>query len=148
RPEGDFWTRLHDSVVDGLDEASGDLVPGSPFLTRLNARARNPRVRYAIFLGTRTPVWDGAWTTLRWALARAGRNEQLGALATSVDKVLADMDELVDGKGDGVVAVKRGRLAGVDDVLELPFDHLSATGEPGDDAAVHRVQAELMARLR
>jgi hypothetical protein len=57
------------------------------------------------------------------------------------------MDEVIDGKGDGVVAVKRGQLDGVADVLLLPFDHLSCTGKP-EDAAVRRLQKEILVRLR
>ena len=57
------------------------------------------------------------------------------------------MDELIDGKGDGVVALKRGQLAGVDDVVILPFGHLSCTGKP-DREEVKQVQMELLARLK
>ena len=56
RRDGSFWQRWRDSVADGLGEAADDLVPGSPFLTRLNARPRNRRIRYSIFLGTHTAV--------------------------------------------------------------------------------------------
>lgn len=63
-----------------------------------------------------------------------------------LDALLADMEEIVDGKGDGVVAVKRGRLDGVDDIVLLPFGHLSCTG-PADCEAVEQVQHEVLARL-
>ena len=36
---------------------------------------------------------------------------------------------------------------GVDDVVLLPFDHLSCTDEPQDDA-VRELQTDLLARLR
>jgi pimeloyl-ACP methyl ester carboxylesterase len=148
RRDGDGWARWRDSVVDGLGEAADDLVPGSPFLTRLNARPRNPRVRYAIFLGTRSPLSTREMDYLRWALQTAVREaEELHRFAKAVEGLVADMDEVVDGKGDGVVAIKRGRLEGVNDVVLLPFDHLSCTGEP-EDAAVRNLQKEVLARLR
>ena len=148
RRDGSAWRRWRDSVVDGTGEAADDLMPGSPFLTRLNARPRNPRVRYAIFLGTHTAVTATEFNLLRLTLQKSARHEGLGAYAGSIDNLLADLDELVDGKGDGVVALKRGRLEGVADVVELPFDHLSCTDEPGDNVAVLKLQTELVARLR
>ena len=62
------------------------------------------------------------------------------------EAMLGDMDELVEGKGDGVVAVSRGRLNGVSDTLILPFGHLSVTGEPATDV-VRQVQAAVIERL-
>jgi hypothetical protein len=61
--------------------------------------------------------------------------------------LLADMEEIVDGKGDGVVALKRGRLEGVEDVVILPFGHLSCTGAPNSET-VRQVQQELLSRLQ
>ncbi len=148
RRDGDFKTRWRDGVVDGLGEAADDLTPGSPFLTRLNARDRNPRIRYAIFLGTHAPVTARESEFARRTLYKSLRRvEWLGGHADEVDAMLAELDEVIEGKGDGVVAVERGRLEGVDDVVVLPFDHLSCTDEPKDDA-VRQVQTELLARLR
>ena len=45
-----------------------------------------------------------------------------------LDRYLADLDEVVEGKGDGAVAVKRGRLEGVSDIEVLDFDHLDFSG--------------------
>jgi len=61
--------------------------------------------------------------------------------------ILNDIDELVAGKGDGVVAVKRGWLQGVDDTVVPPFGHLSVTGEPHDDVP-GRVHQEVLQRVR
>ena len=66
--------------------------------------------------------------------------------AEKLDAVLRDLDELVDGKGDGVVAVKRGRLDGVNDTIVLPFGHLSVTG-PAEADVVHDVQQAVLERL-
>lgn len=148
RSEGDFGARLRDSIVDGLGEAADDLVPGSPFLTKLNARPRNPHVRYAIFLGTHAAVSSTERDWLRWAVRQsAGRVGGLQNYMQSIDDVMVDMDELVEGRGDGVVSVARGRLDGVDDVVLLPFDHFSCTGKR-ESEAVDRLQQELVLRLR
>ena len=63
-----------------------------------------------------------------------------------LEALLGDMDELVEGKGDGVVAVARGRLNGVSDTLVLPFGHLAVTGAPATDV-VRQVQAAVLERL-
>jgi pimeloyl-ACP methyl ester carboxylesterase len=150
RSEGDFTERWRDSIVDGLGEADDDLLPGSAFLTQLNARERNPRIRYAIFLGTHAAVTGSELKSIRWALRKTLSSvESLNKHAESLDGMLASMDELVEGKGDGVVSLASGRLAGVDDVVVLPFNHLTCTGESQDENdAAGKVQSELLARLR
>jgi pimeloyl-ACP methyl ester carboxylesterase len=150
RPEGGCWTRWRDSVVDGLGEAADDLVPGSPFLTELNARPRNARVRYTLFLGTGAAVAEGEMKWLRSALLKMKTSGECAGLRSCSGKLgdmLEDMEEIVDGKGDGVVAVKRGRLDGVDDVVILPFGHLNCTGQP-DQQCVRELQQQLLVRLR
>jgi pimeloyl-ACP methyl ester carboxylesterase len=148
RSEGSMWRRFRDSVVDGTGEAAAELMPGSPFLTRLNARHRNPRIKYAIFLGTHSAVTASEINWLRLALAKSARHEGLASYAGSGEKLLDDLDELAEGKGDGVVALKRGRLDGVADIVELPFDHLSCTGDAKDNVAVQQLQSELINRLK
>jgi pimeloyl-ACP methyl ester carboxylesterase len=147
RREGSCWIRWRDSIVDGLGEAADDLAPGSPFLTELNARSRNPRVRYSLFLGAGASVSEDEMNWIRTALAKtSGRCPGLRGCTEKFSLAMQDLDEIVDGKGDGVVAIKRGRLAGVDDTIILPFGHLSCTGKADCDA-VRQMQHELLDRL-
>jgi hypothetical protein len=67
--------------------------------------------------------------------------------ADRLKDILSDIDELVEGKGDGVVAVKRGRLNGVSDTLILPFAHLSVTGEPRNQV-LRDVQQAVLERVQ
>jgi pimeloyl-ACP methyl ester carboxylesterase len=147
RRSGGPWRRVRDSVVDGLGEAADELRPGSEFLDELNSRPRNPRVEYSIILGTGARISEAEIEWIRQSVV-AKLAEVPGAErgAQRLDQLLADMDELVAGKGDGVVAVKRGRLDGVDDTLVIPFGHLSVTGKPTSDA-VRRVQRAVLERL-
>ncbi|MCC6492294.1 MAG: hypothetical protein IT424_04665 [Pirellulales bacterium] len=148
RPTGSCWTRWRDSVIDGLGEAADDLAPGSPFLTRLNQGPRNLQVSYSILLGASAAVSEGEMQWIRSAVdTTGGRCPALRTCAAHVDDLLGDMDEIIDGKGDGVVAVKRGRLAGVDDTIVLPFGHLSCTGPP-DCEAVRQLQEAVLSRLQ
>ncbi|NOY41756.1 MAG: alpha/beta hydrolase [Planctomycetes bacterium] len=147
RKNGTPWTRWHDSVADGLGEAADDLVPGSPFLNQLNSRLRNENVQYTIFLGTGASVAQDEMDWLRAKLrSTSGYVPGTSGVAEQLDQMLGEMDELIDGKGDGIVAVKRGQLQGVDDVVVLPFGHLSVTGK-AEDEVVRQVQQEVLERL-
>lgn len=148
RKDGGPWRRARDSVVDGLGEAADDLCPNSEFLRELNGRPLNPRVRYSILLGTAARMNEAQITWIRESVC-----ERLAKLpggersAERLAEILNDIDELVEGKGDGIVAVKRGRLDGVADTLVMPFGHLAVTGEPSDKV-LRRVQRAVLKRVQ
>ncbi len=114
--------------VDGLGEAGGDLQPGSVFLRRLAARPRNPRVAYHAVLGTRAPFARGDVERLQQIVAGGLRRAGVGRLLQpKVAACFADLDEVVDGRGDGVVSVARSSLPGVTPFLvRLRHDELLA----------------------
>ncbi|MEX2316654.1 MAG: alpha/beta hydrolase [Pirellulales bacterium] len=148
RKEGWPWTRVHDSIVDGLGEAADELCPESEFLGELNARPRNPGVHYSIILGTRSAVTDAELAWIRENVCeKLKRLPGIDGRAERLDALLTDIDELVDGKGDGVVAVKRGRLDGVDDTVVLPFCHM-AIGGPPNDPELDAVYQAVLERLQ
>ncbi|MGH7134931.1 MAG: esterase/lipase family protein, partial [Pirellulales bacterium] len=139
--------RFYDTVEDGLSEASDDLRPDSAFLKKLSGLQRNPRVRYSLLLGTGAPLSEHAVNELRQHLAEAKeRHRFIQFLGPKIDRILDDPDELTYGKGDGVVAVKRGRLEGVDDTLTLDFHHLSI-GQPPQTNGEMRLREEIIKRL-
>ncbi len=148
RRNGGPWRRFRDSIVDGLGEAADDLCPGSEFLHELNGRPLHPRVRYTILLGTGARIEEAQLTWIRDSicdkLAKVPGGE---GSAERLKAILDDMDELVEGKGDGVVAVKRGRLDGVADTLVLPFGHLAVTGEARTDV-LRDVQQAVLERVQ
>jgi hypothetical protein len=148
RKDGGPWRRFRDSIIDGLGEAADELCPGSEFLCELNSRPLHPRVRYSILLGTGARVEEAQLAWIRESicekLAKIPGGERS---ADRLAEILNDIDELVVGKGDGVVAVKRGRLDGVADTLVLPFGHLAVTGEPRDEV-LRQVQRAVLERVQ
>ena len=140
-------TRFYAAVEDGLSEARHDLKPDSPFIHRLNARSRNPKVHYSIFLGTGGHLTEQQVNQLREGLRTAKDNSDIAGIFTPrFDKMLADLDEVIGGKGDGVVAVKRGRLEGVEDTVLADFTHLGVLQTPttfADDEVYQGVVARL-----
>ena len=148
RRDGWPWQRARDSIVDGLGEAADDLCPRSDFLRELNARPRNRHVRYTILLGTGARLTESQVAWIRESVCDSlakvpGGNRS----AKELEALLADIDELVEGKGDGVVAVKRGRLDGVADTLVMPFGHIAVTGEPKNDL-LRDVQHAVLERVQ
>lgn len=135
------------AVEDGLSQAAADLRPGSPLLNRLNARGRNPNVAYSIILGTKAPLTEADLAILQQRLAAAGEQSRwVRFFGSRLQTWLADLDEMVDGKGDGVVSVQRGRLEGVQDVVLLEFGHTGVLGHPNSSIA-KSVYREVVSRL-
>ena len=122
-------SRFYAAVENGMAEADYDLQPGSDFLRELNARERNTQVRYSLFLGTGGPLSQEQLQSLRGKLDQVAETSKAVQLVRPhLQEILGDFDELLAGKGDGVVAVKRGRLEGVADTVLLEFTHLGPTG--------------------
>ena len=122
--EPDVRKRLAASFEDGLGEAPADLRPGSEFLVTLNRRPRNDKVRYAIILGSAGPLRQESLEKARAMILRRAEASLLAQFfARRFAALLADFDEMVEGKGDGAVSLKRGRLEGVKDTIVLGFQH-------------------------
>jgi hypothetical protein len=112
-----------------LAEADYDLQPGSDFLRTLNAGERNRKVRYSLFLGTAGPLSPQQLQLLPNTLERlAQHSPAIQLVRPQLQDILTDFDEVLAGRGDGVVAVKRGQLQGVADTVLLNFTHLGPTG--------------------
>lgn len=148
RKDGGPWRRVRDSIADGLGEAADDLCPNSAFLQELNSRPLNPRVRYTVLLGTGARLDEAQIKWIRESVCESlAKVPGADGTAERLEAILADIDELVEGKGDGVVAVKRGRLDGVADTLIMPFGHLAVTGEPRNDV-LRNVQHAVLVRMQ
>jgi pimeloyl-ACP methyl ester carboxylesterase len=145
--KGDPISRFMKTLEDGLGEASNDLEPGSLFLRRLNAQKRHPEVTYTIILGTRGPLPAGHLASLRDAVDEAGEANRLVQFVRPNVQAALDLEELVRGRGDGAVSLESGRLAGVADVVTLPFDHRRALNRASDDRQARKIHNAVRRRL-
>ena len=96
-------------ILDGAGEAKIDLLPGSRFLTELNARPHPEGVDMLIIAGMTSP-WNendiNRWVgDLRQRVSDDKREW--------VDELGKNMVALTRGLGDGLVTVESTRLAGV-----------------------------------
>ncbi len=145
-PEGSLTKRLYASVEDGLGEAAGDLRPGSDFLRALNARKRNSKVDYSLFLGTGGPLDEQSLKRWRERTSEPGKSRGLVRfISHEAERLVEDLDEVILGRGDGLVALERGRLEGVREPVILGFAHHAVMDGPAE--ASRQLRAELLKRL-
>jgi len=110
---------------DGRGQAGIDLMPGSDFLERLNARPLPEGAEITVIAGELTPAQEEDIERLvNMPLARA----LLGREGS--DWVADGLNTLRTSVGDGVVPLDSALLAGVDDVVTLRANHRALLREP------------------
>ena len=97
------------SIIDGAGEAKIDLLPGSRFLTELNARPHPAGLDMLIIAGVTSP-WKES-DIKRWV--RDTRQKVPEESQKWVDMLGENMIAMTDGLGDGLVTVESSRLEGV-----------------------------------
>jgi hypothetical protein len=97
------------SILDGAGEAKIDLLPGSRFLTELNARPHPEGVNMLIIAGVTSPWSEGDIN--RWVTDV--RQKVPDPQKKWVDNFGRNMVDLTHGLGDGLVTVASTRLEGV-----------------------------------
>ncbi len=120
----DFESFIERSFADGLEEAHNDLRPTSRLLRELNACPRCEAVDYTILLGNAGLVDEAGFVLVQAAWEELCERSQAAQFASPrIEMILDDPQELMKSEGDGLVAISRGRLDGVEDVTVLPFHH-------------------------
>jgi pimeloyl-ACP methyl ester carboxylesterase len=112
----DQWARLTKGeanwlagILDGAGEAKIDLLPGSRFLTELNARPHPEGVDMMIIAGVTSPLNESDIN--RWVSDL--RQKVPDDKQKWVDEFSKNMIALTHGLGDGLVTVESTRLEGV-----------------------------------
>ena len=96
-------------ILDGAGEAKIDLLPGSRFLTELNARSHPQGVDILIIAGMTSPWTESDINSWVNDLRKKVSDDR----QKWVDKLGKNMVALTHGLGDGVVTVESTRLQGV-----------------------------------
>lgn len=136
-----------ESALEGaVGSAQVDLRPDSPLFQELNARPRNPDVRYTIFAGTGGPFRPSEAERLEQMAADLNPDSPVAAVVSDQLLTAANSAELIAGQGDGVVSVESAQLPGVQDFVTLPFSHRVLSREIDSDAGRRLVQ-EITARI-
>lgn len=122
-------------LAEGQGEAGRDLQPDSEFMRSLRGKTRAAGVRYHVAAGKKGIVECDDVPKLaaeigRLASARFGKNAEE---SKRIEQEIAAMDEIVNGSGDGAVALKRARLAGANSERIFDLDHIDIVRGPGSD---------------
>ncbi len=109
-------------LAEGLGEACRDLRPDSDFFKELATHKKPHGVNYHVIIGTRAFLTKDAWSVkIKEARRRAEfRHGMSPQDAVRLAAKLAEVEEVVHGLGDGVVAVRRAKLK--DSTSERQFD--------------------------
>lgn len=113
---------------DGLGAAAEDMMPGSAYLDRLNARPRRAGVRTVILAGDRGYLTATARRQIDAQATGGGLLGGLGRLALA--GTAEALDAITDGRGDGCVSVRSTRLEGADPPRVFPLNHLELIRAP------------------
>lgn len=124
-------SRIKSSFADGVNDAATDLRPGSKFLADLNKQPRNKKVRYSSLIGNGGAIKKDklelfAKKIEKWSID----SEWVKVVTNNGLKKIEDFEEVVEGKGDGVVAIKSAALEGVKDVETFDIGHRSMWSSP------------------
>ena len=130
-------SRLKSSLADGVNEAATDLTPDSKFLSELNKLPRNKGVRYTSLLGNNGSINEDQVGALAKKIEKWSLDSKWVKLVTENGlKKIEDFTEIIEGKGDGVVAVEAAALKGVDDVKVFGVTHRSMWTSPKDESSI------------
>lgn len=108
---------------DGAGEAQDDLMPGSVFLTELNARPLPSGLPTTIIAGSASPITADGIATMARRLDAMGKSKYGQVFAGS--DLEQSASDLIDGLGDGCVSLESTRLDGVTDYVVVSANHLS-----------------------
>lgn len=132
-------------VAEEVNLGIRDLRPGSVVLKRLDGLARNPNVAYSVILGDSGVVDPVLVSVTRQLLIERQHNAIAYSALEQFESFEGQMDELLDGRGDGVVSLESGRLDGVDDLIILPMRHndVAKASKPIFAAIQHEVSRRI-----
>jgi pimeloyl-ACP methyl ester carboxylesterase len=124
-------------LTDGLGEAGKDLLPGSAYLTELNARPAPAGVETTCVVGVLAPadVADLSWIQGAPILREIVGEEEAAALSRAIEDLRTNL-------GDGCVPESSARLEGVADTVRVEASHRGMVRRLGIEEAVRQAVGE------
>jgi len=115
-------------ITEGIGQSARDLQPDSEFLAELNSFPRRDGIRYTIIAGERPLQYRFEARALGWsdnlitdgAARWWGFHQVKSAIESKKQSLLTRV-----GDSDGPVSLASAHLAGVDDFVAIPADHIA-----------------------
>lgn len=125
-------SRAMAELAEGDGQSAQDMLPGSPFLKRLNSNPPNEAVAYHIIAGDSGVLTAEDRRQIEARLEDVARGSGFLAPLTrlATGEVAPLLDELTDGTGDGCVTVARTRISGGPDPVILHANHAELIRAP------------------
>ena len=125
-------SRAMAELSEGDGQSAKDMLPGSPFLNRLNRNPPNEAVAYHIIAGDAGVLSAEDRKQIESRLEDVARGSGFLAPLTrlATGEVAPLLDELTDGTGDGCVAVERTRIPGGPEPVILHANHAELIRAP------------------
>ena len=118
-----------------------DIAPGSVFLNALTARGSRADVRYTSVIGVGSPVNAALVEEIQKAFRQLeSRDGFIRLIRPRIEPLLSGFDELVRGRGDGIVAAESAAMAATSDLVKVDLSHFELVRPIGGQAAMHNVQ--------
>jgi len=137
--KGEFGFRdVSDLILHApSNPALRDIAPESAFLDALNARENRHDVRYTSVIGTGSPVDVTTVERIQQTFRQLERHDGFVRLIRPrIQPLLNGFDELVRGRGDGVVASQSAAMASTTDCVEVDLSHFGLVRPLGDGPAM------------
>ncbi len=121
-----------------------DIAPGSAFLEELNARDNRPDVRYTSVIGIGSPMDATTVAKIQQTFRQLeSRDGFVRLIRPRIEPLLSGFDELVGGRGDGIVAAESAAMRFTSDLVRVDLSHFElvrpVSGQPASHKATHPV---------
>lgn len=129
-----------------------DVAPRSAFLEELNARGNRPDVRYTSVIGTGSPMDATTVAKIQQMFRQLeSRDGFVRLIRPRIEPLLSGFDELVGGRGDGIVAAESAAMPSTSDLVKVNLSHFELVrplrAQPASEEATHPVWQVVVDRV-
>ncbi|HBV65747.1 MAG TPA: hypothetical protein DEF45_22315 [Rhodopirellula sp.] len=129
-----------------------DIAPGSAFLEELNARDNRPDVRYTSVIGTGSPMDATTVAKIQQTFRQLeSRDGFIRLIRPRIEPLLSGFDELVGGRGDGIVAAESAAMPSTSDLVRVDLSHFELvrplSAQPASEKVTHPVWQVVIDRV-